>query len=566
MKRNIISLLLLSASVLLNSCGNFLDEMPDNRAQIDNVDKIKALLVSAYPNRFYASSIEARGDGIIDHGSTLNGQLAPSFSFNFTNFKWDEFSTTESADDMENYWGASYAAIAAANHALEAIEKLGTPQESLPYKAEALLCRAYSHFTLLTLFANFFDEANRTTNPGIPYMVKPETVINGQYDRETVDATLAKVKADVVEGMKHIGTAAAYEQPKFHFTLNAARLLSIRIALFERNYNDVIALTTQLLPQVAVYGTVVDDEDKPILNGDGTETKVPRPDDMAYLTCQSSFFDWISATKTATSVFSVGLKFTNVANSNIILASEPYSLLDRVVASNAAVRYTYSNAAFTKIIQKNASGSDWSFPVFTMGSSAMATSPSVVPKTYEDFKLSDINSSSGTPHVRVILFRLEEAILARAEAFAMTGKYDEALADLTMYSQKRTKSEELIDFYFSRDKVVDFYKKELDGVSPFVNNNFNASRFTTNFSNYEGRLQRGLLMAVLDARRTEYINEGMRWFDILRWNIPVKHVLKSGSTSTLTPDDDRRVIQIPQTAALSGIEGNRYTNIPHPWN
>ncbi len=236
------------------------------------------------------------------------------------------------------------------------------------------------------------------------------------------------------------------------------------------------------------------------------------------------------------------------------------------MASNAAVRYTYSNAAFTKIIQKNASGSDWSFPVFTMGSSAMATSPSVVPKTYEDFKLSDINSSSGTPHVRVILFRLEEAILARAEAFAMTGKYDEALADLTMYSQKRTKSEELIDFYFSRDKVVDFYKKELDGVSPFVNNNFNASRFTTNFSNYEGRLQRGLLMAVLDARRTEYINEGMRWFDILRWNIPVKHVLKSGSTSTLTPDDDRRVIQIPQTAALSGIEGNRYTNIPHPWN
>ena len=40
----------------------------------------------------------------------------------------------------------------------------------------------------------------------------------------------------------------------------------------------------------------------------------------------------------------------------------------------------------------------------------------------------------------------------------------------------------------------------------------------------------------------------------------------SGESSTLTPDDDRRVIQIPETASLSGLEKNPYDHIPQPWS
>lgn len=36
-------------TVVLSSCDDYLDTMPDNRATIDNEDKIKSLLVSAYP-------------------------------------------------------------------------------------------------------------------------------------------------------------------------------------------------------------------------------------------------------------------------------------------------------------------------------------------------------------------------------------------------------------------------------------------------------------------------------------------------------------------------------------
>ena len=200
-----------------------------------------------------------------------------------------------------------------------------------------------------------------------------------------------------------------------------------------------------------------------------------------------------------------------------------------------------------------------------MGSGGTANSPSYVPKIYEDFKSNSINPGTGQPYVSIALFRLEEALLARAEAYTMKNEYDKALHDMTMYVQRRVQTEELARFTYTRDKVVDYYKSTVNTTSHFSNSEFNKSRFTTEYSNFEGQLQRGLLMSVLDARRMEFLYEGMRWFDILRWNIPVKHTLASGESSTLTPDDDRRVVQLPETTILSGLQKNRYEHIPYPW-
>ena len=54
MKKIIILLLIITG---FTSCSDFLDTVPDNRTQIDNLDKVKALLVSAYPTRYYGASL-----------------------------------------------------------------------------------------------------------------------------------------------------------------------------------------------------------------------------------------------------------------------------------------------------------------------------------------------------------------------------------------------------------------------------------------------------------------------------------------------------------------------------
>lgn len=53
-------------TVALSSCDDYLDTMPDNRATIDTEDKIKSLLVSAYPTHEFSLVCELSSDNCDD--------------------------------------------------------------------------------------------------------------------------------------------------------------------------------------------------------------------------------------------------------------------------------------------------------------------------------------------------------------------------------------------------------------------------------------------------------------------------------------------------------------------
>jgi len=65
-----------------------------------------------------------------------------------------------------------------------------------------------------------------------------------------------------------------------------------------------------------------------------------------------------------------------------------------------------------------------------------------------------------------------------------------------------------------------------------------------------------LINVILDYRRSEFMHEGLRWFDILRYKLTVTHETADHQTLTLADGDLRRVFQIPPTAKQSGIEQN----------
>jgi hypothetical protein len=51
--------------------------------------------------------------------------------------------------------------------------------------------------------------------------------------------------------------------------------------------------------------------------------------------------------------------------------------------------------------------------------------------------------------------------------------------------------------------------------------------------------------------------EGMRWFDILRYNISVQHSSADfKKTVILSANDTRRMLQIPEEAIEAGLEAN----------
>jgi starch-binding outer membrane protein, SusD/RagB family len=91
--------------------------------------------------------------------------------------------------------------------------------------------------------------------------------------------------------------------------------------------------------------------------------------------------------------------------------------------------------------------------------------------------------------------------------------------------------------------------------------NYNASNHTITAGRIRSfyrtnDVQQGALATVIDFKRAEFVQEGMRWLDLLRYKVPVVHATAEGPVLTLAADDPMRVFQIPDVAKTSGIEQN----------
>lgn len=120
---------------------------------------------------------ETSSDNIKDNGvnyGTLS-QVVEEY------YRW-ESSTQKSIDSPTHLWEGYYEAIAVANQALEAIEKSDNAGELNAQRGEALLCRAYSHFMLVNVFSQAYNEQTSDTDLGIPYVKERETIVSKNYD------------------------------------------------------------------------------------------------------------------------------------------------------------------------------------------------------------------------------------------------------------------------------------------------------------------------------------------------------------------------------------------------
>ena len=57
------------AAIAFASCDDFLDKMPDSRAELDTEEKVVKMLVSAYPDNTYNMCAEFSSDNVDDYGS-----------------------------------------------------------------------------------------------------------------------------------------------------------------------------------------------------------------------------------------------------------------------------------------------------------------------------------------------------------------------------------------------------------------------------------------------------------------------------------------------------------------
>jgi hypothetical protein len=478
------TLLYLAFILLLGvtGCKKFLGKNPDNRASLESPEQVSQLLATAYPQSNYMAFTESLSDNVSDKGA--GGQDLTTVQPYF--FK--DVTETEQ-DSPESYWNACYSAISVANQALESCSKAADSANYSSQKGEALICRAYAHFMLVTLFAKTYDPNTAKSDVGIPYVLTPEKVVFEKYTRKTVGYVYEMIEKDLLAGMPLLDDTR-YTVPRYHFTKAAANAFAARFYLYKQEYAKSLSYANAVFPSSDV-------------------TAILRPWNSTYLTLTYNEL-WARYAK----------------------ASEPANLLLVETSSWWARNYYSERYALdaekrTEVLGSNVTGAPYAFSrqTYTLG-----TNNYMLPKINEYFVRVSVNATIGYGYVMVPLLTTEEALFNRIEANIYLNDLNAALNDLNAYASTRIYNYSPADNNITIDKMQRYY-----GI--------NDERMAT-------------LATLLDFKRAEFVQEGMRWFDLLRYNLPVTHTTTDGKKMVLEANDKRRVLQIPESAKLSGVALN----------
>lgn len=516
--------------ITFTSCEKFLNQTPDNRTEINSVEKVGQLLASAYPAASYAAMLNSRVDFVSDKGPG-----ARENSSNTDPFFWKD--VTDVAQDTPDYfWGKCYFSIAEVNHALEAVEDLPNGPAKDSYIAEAHVIRAFSHFLLVTLYSKFYEPNGSNSSMGVPYVTDTEKSVIKEYSRGTVAEVWEKIEEDLTTGLPMLGSDALYNVPKYHFTRKAAAAFAARFYLYKGDWAKVIEYANTVIPVPSLM----------------TSNNNVAAIDAANIYAANNFQPWIRDYATVPSSNDIKKGYTIGTNPSNLLLTEMSSRLSRY--TNTWRYATKKEDTDATVSSFNVTGGTWAFRTFKSGDNYY------VPKFEELFVRTSINASTGTIYSIFPYFRNEEVLLNRAEAYAMTDNLEQAIADLNVYARDRIKTYSETSNVINIDKLKSFYSPAINSTDHFM------SKYDAYGSSSWADEKKAVILCILDFKRNEFMWEGLRYWDLIRYKIPVTHRTFFGVENTLYPGDDRWVLQIPESAKLSGLELNPRTNLlSEPW-
>lgn len=381
-------------SMTLISCDAFLDEQPDDRIELDSLEKISELVGSSFPFASHAFT---------DWYTNLASSRVPGQDFiadyHMDYFRWDD-TEWPWQDSPTYFWNSAYNGISAANHALVALEKFKESPLKEAVKGEALLWRAYHHFMLVNLFGKHYDQNTASTDLGVPYATEPEVEFVVQYPRNTVQEVYDLAERDLLEGLDLISDAFFTGTKKFRFNKRAALAFASRFFLFKGDYENCIAYGLQLLgqnPSILVRDLI-------------------------------QVYDVISAYDVLRAAY--GDPFLD-AN---ILMSETFSWFQRD-SWGYRLNRNELRALYTGPLNPTNSFDD--SRVGEPGIWSLSNGGAVTPRFREYFSKETLSSNTGLGYKMSLLITGEEVVLNVAEAYLQLGNISSALEYLNYLAEKR---------------------------------------------------------------------------------------------------------------------------------
>lgn len=390
-------------ALMVQSCQKYFQVNPDMRTEMDSADKVGQLLVTAYPSTDYFLFAETASDNAADKGpgAYASNDVARG------SYYWEELTRADDSYSPSTYWLDMYKVIAAANHAIEAVDDNSFGIKGQQFKGEALICRAYAHHMLVSLFSKAYQIGGDNSTYGIPYLTKPEKNAIQNYERGTVASVYENIEKDLLEGMK-LTKGATFKSSKFHFNEQAVNAFAARFYLFKGDYDKVIQYSSAIFPENNFKQNI-----RPVA---GAWKAIGNPNQQ-----------FGSATATY----------------NLLMAN----VFTRFAYSSSANRYGGGKLFTTMITEKNVTGKG--FFQYLTSTGGDAEKPNL--NKYPEFR------ADGNYYTVQVLFSADEALMNRAEAYTHKGQYDLALKDLNDFAAVRVDAYDVTQHLITQQKVLDFY-------------------------------------------------------------------------------------------------------------
>ena len=464
-KHNILYIIVIvMVASFLTSCEDFLDVKPEDKVSSEQAFKRIEDFQFAVDGLYNIIRSEGYNQSLVLYPDILSDNIIMNFDGRKSyqeQYTW-EYNSTDQASEL--LWSTGYLAIHSANMILDRIDNLtdGTEEQIKAIKGEALAIRAMVHFDLVRYYGKPIHSAT-ASDLGVPYMTKVE---KGKPARTSVIDCYNNIESDLLAAETLLEPLT--ERENNYFSATSVKALLARMYLTMHDYTnardyagEVISASYTLTDStgfVAMWNEDQENSGEIILKSRCTEKEGPR----------------------------IGGLYGDVRSSEFVPSYEFFQMY-----GDDDVR----KGAYFQVTKMPSTDDDYNFIVKYNAREGS-----------EDGKnLSDI-----------VLIRLAEIYLIRAEARAELSDFPNALLDLNVLRENR--------------------------YSPYV-----AGSETGD----------ALKNAIQLERRLELAFEGHRWFDLKRLDIAVDrdasygHLFDgtgvSSSRTNLAIDAYQRLWPIPES-------------------
>ncbi len=272
MKRLIILVL---ASVLFGACSDFLEETSQDLIVPKSVKDYEEFLFGEGYLRNDISVhtyLDIMTDDVKENISGWSfGSDTRTNGFGYYAWQKSPEETISGALRNDNAWETYYHSILICNVVLDAMGEMeGSEQRKAVLKGEAYAQRAWCYFMLVNLYGEPYDRAKADNLLGVP-LNEVVGMEDRHFSRASVAVVYEQIEKDLAEAIRCFTTYGSGKSV-FRWNLPATYLLASRVALYKKEYENVIEYANKVLetnPQL--YDLSIMSEDDYFINSKNPE-------------------------------------------------------------------------------------------------------------------------------------------------------------------------------------------------------------------------------------------------------------------------------------------------------